>query len=330
MWSHKYGSELLVQNHTDNLDKLIGTQNVMVYGPHGSGAFEAVNNALSKHNLIHNRDWNYTDCRLSNDNKNTLRLLVRQNKQCFEFVMKDYGTNERYVVKNILQELSNKYVIESNRMDLIYKVIVVYNIECFSKDSQQVLGIFAERYSNCSRYVFSTHQTSNVSPKLKSQCALYRIPRPSVECLKEHMYYVLASENKALDDARIDAIVERYNNHIEDCVNNAQLSVHKVQNSLDKMYDKILDVLFSTKINKVKHIRELVYILLVNNVNCTKFITSVVERLSIKSPAHKREAFALAAEYEPRLHRCERSMYHIEAFFMQLIRVVVSGDSTTS
>lgn len=322
MWSHKYGPDLLVQNHTDNLDKLIGTQNVLVYGPHGSGVFHAVNNALTKHHLVHNHDWNYIDCRLSNDNKNTLRLLVRPNKQCFEFVMKDYGTNERYVVKNILHELSSKYVIESNRLDLIYKVIVVYNVEWFSKDSQQVLGIFAEKYSNCSRYVFTTHQTTDMSPKLKSQCVLYRVPRPSVECLKEHLCYVLASENKALDDTEIDAIVEKYANHIEDCVNNAQLSVYNVRNSLDKTYERIVDILLSDKINKIKYIRELVYILLVNNVNGTKFITRVVEKLSTKSPRYTLDAIRLAAVYEPRLHRCERSMYHVEAFFMQLIRAV--------
>lgn len=328
MWSHKYEPELLVQNHTDNINKLIGTQNLLVYGPHGSGVFDAVNNALTKHKLIHNHEWNYTDCRLSNDNKNTLRLLVRQNKQCFEFVMKDYGTNERYVVKNILQELSNKYVIESNQLDLVYKVIVVYNVEWFSKESQQVLGIFAEKFSNCSRYVFSTHQTTNVSPKLKSQCVLYRVPRPSVECLKEHMYYILASENKELDDAKMENIFETYSNHIEDCVNNAQLSVYNVQNSLDKVYDKIIDILLSEKIHKIKYIRELVYILLVNNINCTKFFASIVDKLTLISPDMLHDAIRLAAVYEPRLHRCERSMYHIEAFFMQLIRVI--SNNTTS
>jgi len=328
MWSHKYGPALLVQDYTDNIHKLIGTQNVLVHGPHGSGVFEAVNNALIKRRLIHNREWNYTDCRLSNDNKNTLRILVRQNKQCFEFVMKDYGTNERYVVKNILQDLSNKYVIESDGLDLIYKMIVVYNVEWLSKDSQQVLGIFAEKFSNCSRYIFTTQQTTNVSPKLKSQCVLYRVPRPSVECLKEHMYYVLASENKVLDDADIDAILEKYSNHIEDCVNNAQLSVYNVRNSLDKLYDKIMDLLCSNKINKIKPIRELVYILLVNNVNTTTFLTSIVDKLSSRNPAYKHAAIRLAAEYEPRLLRCERSMYHIEAFFMQLIRVI--SNKTTS
>jgi len=322
----------LVQNHTDNLDKLIGAQNVLVYGPHGSGVFDAVSNALTKHRLVHNPAWNYIDCRLSNDNKNTLRLLVRPNKQCFEFVMKDYGTNERYVVKNILHELSSKFVIETNRLDLIYKVIVVYNVEWFSKDSQQILGIFAEKFSNCSRYVFTTHQTTDMSPKLKSQCVLYRVPRPSAECLKEHLYYVLASENKALDDTEIDAIIEKCANHVEDCVNHAQLSVYNVRNSLDNTCDKIVNILLSNKINKIKHIRELVYILLVNNVNVTKFITCVVEKVMLKSPEHTRAACALAAKYEPRLHRCERSMYHVEAFFMQLIRAVgaTSGHNTTS
>ena len=327
MWSHKYKPAHLVQHHTDHVSKLIGTQNLLVYGPHGSGVFEAVNNALEKNQLIRNHVWTYTDCRLSHDNKNTLRLLNRQNKQCFEFVMKDYGTNERYVVKNILQELSNKYVIESNRLDLIYKVIVVYNIEWFSKESQQVLGIFAEKFSNCSRYVFTSHQTSNMSPKVKSQCVLYRIPRPPFECLKEHMYYVLASENKAMDDTAIDSIIETHANHLEDCVNNLQLSVYTVRSSLDNMYEKIINVLLSEKINKIKYIRELVYILLVNNVNCTKFITSIVDKLS--SSGYSQDAVRLAAVYEPRLHRCERSMYHIEAFFMQLIRVVSNGRNTT-
>lgn len=318
MWSHKYDSKTLVNTHSDNICKLLGIQNIIVFGSHGSGVFDAVDDALVKQGIIHNKEWVYKDCSLSNDNKNTLRLLNRQNNQCFEFIINDYGTNERYVIKNILHELSNKYVIDT-KLDITYKIIVIHNIEWFSKDSQQVLGIFAEKLSYCTRYIFTTNQTSNLSAKLTSQCFLYRIPRPSVDCIKKHMHSILESENKVcLNDNTIDEIVERNSNHIEDCVNHLQMSVYGVQSSLDNIYDRIINILLSKKLNKIKYIRELVYILLVNNVDCTMLIRSIINRLSSDV---QQKAIRYAALYESRLRRCERSVYHVEAFFMHLIKL---------
>ena len=318
MWSHKYNAKCLIQNYSDNINKLLGIQNLLIYGPRGSGVFDAVNYALESHDLIKKHDWNYTDCRLSNDNKNTLRLLNRQNKQCFELVMKDYGTNERYVIKNVLQELSNTYIIEGDSLGLNYKVIVIYNIEWFSKESQQILGIFAEKCSNCSRYIFTTHQFSNVNPKLKSQCFIYRIPRPSTTILKTHLNYILESEKKTLDESVMCNIMDKCSNHIEECVNHVQLAVYDVQHSLDNVYNKIVDVLCSKKVNKIKHIRELVYILLVNNVDNSNIMISMIDKL----PHYTQAVIEIAATYEPRLHMCERPMYHMEAFFMKLVKIM--------
>jgi DNA polymerase III delta prime subunit len=312
MWSHKYRF-----TPESPLHLLLGASNVLVYGPSGAGMSHVVQRALDVAKLIpENQEWGFVECRLSNENKNTLNILSRRTIRCTEYIMRDFGTNERYVVKNLLQKVSESFVISENNQ-ITYKVIVLHNIQHFSKESQHILGVFAEKHSACSRYVFTTHNRSGVYRSLLTQCALFRLPRPSPSALKTFLKDILVRENENIPDNNLDEIIDRQDAHVERCVDHVQMRVLGISSSFEQMMDKIFSIISSKKPNRIKLIRDLVYTLLVNNVNGKEIIMSTLERYANSPYVH--QVVHLAALYESRTTACERPMYHLEAFFVNLI-----------
>lgn len=312
MWSHKY-CDIPGDTHVTRLTRLIGHQNVVVYGPPGNGMMSIVHRTLDELELMpRDHEWAFVECRLSNDNKNTLDILSRRNVRCTELVLRDFGTNERYVLKNMLQKISESYVISENNT-LAYKVIVIHNIEYFSKETQNILGVFLEKHVACSRYLFTTNCMSGVHRALKTHCVLYRIPRLSTDSLRTHMELILQKE-RVSQSVNCDAIIHKHDAHADRCVDYLQMKVLGVESSFDQLMDRLYEIVWSKKVNKIKLIRDTLYTLLVNNVDPKRIIHATLDRFK-PSP----ELIHWAAEYEQRLTRCERPMYHLEAFFVRIL-----------
>ena len=309
MWSHKGCYNLRsMEAHSDNLGKLAGAHNVLAYGPKGNGMMRIVQNMLERTGIISSKvDWSFVDCRLNSDNKNTIGVLVRRNTRCMEIIMRDFGTNERYIVKNIIQKISESFVI-SETNELVYKIIVIHNIEHFSDESQRVLAVFAEKHSRCTRYFFTTNQYNSIYRGLLTQCASYRVSRP-----EEHELLQLYPGS------------ESHDRHLENFVDRAQMRSLGVQeSSADRCFDEIHSLLASSKL---KAVRDIVYALLVNNVSGNTIITALTERSTRAHPGIASEIVRWAAEYDHRLAKCERPMYHIEAFFVRLSLLITSDKS---
>ena len=75
------------------------------------------------------------------------------------------------------------------------------------------------------------------------------------------------------------------------------------------------------KINKLKLIRDILYTLLVNNMDPKRIIHATLERFHMGTDLVK-----WAAEYEHRLTHCERPMYHLEAFFVRVLVLTQTKD----
>lgn len=299
MWSHKWSTLQSLSTHTDNLGKLVGAQNVIVYGPEGNGMMSVVHRMLDETGIIPwDHEWSFTDCRLNTDNKNTIGILTRRNNKCVEIIMRNFGTNERYIVKNVIQKISENFFISEK--GLVYKNIIIHNIEHFSNESQKIIAVFAEKHSNCTRYFFTTNKYSSVSPSLLTQCAAYRIGLPEKEELP-------------------------HDRHLENSRDHAQMRSLGIESSIKQCFDDIL-----AKLNNIKVVRDIVYTMLVNNVPGNKIIAELTDRCVCAFPTVAHQVIHWAAEYDHRLSKCERPMYHIEAFFVRLSFLITSNKNASS
>lgn len=315
MWSHKY------TYHDTGMEKkiseLIHCLHVLVHGCEGSGVFSLVQNALDSSGIMSsNTEWTHEE--INETGKSNLSVMTRSNNRCIEIVMKDYGSNERVLLRNWIKQMSESFVI-SNQVTIGIKIIVIHNIEWFSKESQNILSIFAEKHAHCTRYLLTTNHTSLVNRSLLSQCTALRVARPDPGKLTTHIETILCRENRICKRPVLDIVTEQHS-HLENTVDATQMDVFGVKSTFEQAFEEMYNIIKSTKPNKIKSIRDIIYTLLVNNISGTMIFTKITELLCDyeKNTETKHRIVAMAATYEQRLRSCERPVYHLEAFFIQL------------
>lgn len=311
MWSHRY------VYHDEGLEhkirKLVQGVHVILHGPEGTGLFSFVQTALHDAGIMPSTvEWAYEDVA---DKK--LRVMTRSNNRCVEIVMKDYGSNERYLLHTWIRQMSESFTI-SNDAQLGIKLVVIHNVEWFSKESQNVLAIFAEKHSHCTRYLFTTHKWSLVNRSLKSQCTHLRIPRPDPEKLVNHIERILVAENASLGE--LQELVTEHDAHLENTVDAAQMAVFGAKSTFDQAIHEMYQTIRSKKANKLKPLRDLMYTLLVNNMSATLIFKALLDVLCVReTKCRKQDIVRAAAVFESRLSACERPVYHLEAFFAHIL-----------
>lgn len=319
MWSHKvYKSHSFLQNHVERLHALLGG-NVLMYGPRGGGKYRILDAMLHRAGILTNttRVWTFRTYTF-NEKRSEISLLVRESPLHSEFMLRDIGSNERHIVKHIVSDLSKNMTITANGQ-LTYKLIVIHNVDYLSIKSHDVLATCMERHVHASRFIFITSKLNMVSPRLQSRCMLFRISRPPHECLQSYMLHILECEHTSTDPSRVDGIIRECEHHIDNSINVLQLSCLKATDSTSALYDAMVEAFF--KKANIKKLRDLLYVLIVNNKEATDIFHNLITRMYArwKDDPHKAHAlYHFAAEYEWRSCISERYIYHIEAFLIAI------------
>ena len=342
MWSHKGfkhqldletgETSLFLKPHIERLALLMG-ENVILYGSNGSGKYRIVTSVLQdKLHFIHpSQAWEYKTYTVDNDKHSVIQLLIRQSPSHFEIMMKDSGSNERYIVKHIVRDLSKNMSISMDGK-LAYKTVVIYNVDCFSSGSQQILAVFMEKHMLGTRFVFTTSKFNGVCNSLKSRSFALRIPRPNPSDLHNHLNFILRENNIQPNPKKtnetVGEIVRNNDCHIDDCITALQLWTVSGNNTLTTIIDDIINKMrCKKKGNYMKPIRDLLYTLLVNNVSGSYIIKSLTLRLlGILEPRDIPNLVEKATIFESRMRASERYIYHLEAF---IFAVNVSCTSLT-
>jgi replication factor C subunit 3/5 len=326
MWSHKGYSKLspdfkvgvFLGKHITNIEKLMGC-NVIMYGPYGAGKYRILDAVLRNIGIVTTLTmWSNKLYTLDNDKRSEISLLVRQSHIHSEFMIKDMGANERHVVKYIINDLSKNLTI-SNDGNLTYKVIVIHNIDFLSSASHDILSTFMEKYVSGSRFVLLTSKFNVISVRLKSRCVLYRVARPSRAYLASHLKYILKCENKTMDDNLLYSIIDNCDNHIDNTINSVQLHIVNAHDSTSALYDDIVSMFM--KKASIKKIRDLIYVLIVNDTNTSSIFKNITKRIAHVWSAHPEKITNLyhnAVFFEWSACVSERNIYHIEAFLVSI------------
>jgi DNA polymerase III delta prime subunit len=317
MWSHRYVYR--DPSMESKIANLIQGVHVILHGCDGTGVFSLVHTALNDTGIMPaSTEWLYEEI---SENKN-LRVMTRSNNRCLEIVMKDYGSNERYLLRNWIQQVSESFTI-SNDVQLGVRLIVIHNVEWFSKESQNIIAIFAEKHAHCTRYLFTTHQLSLVNRSLQSQCTPLRVPRPDPHALTAHIDRILSQENKTCSRPTADIVADK-DAHLENAVDAVQMDVFGAKSTFDQAIHEFYQIIKSKKANKIKAIRDIIYTLLVNNISGNLIFKAVTEMLCVreKKLEIKLRVIRAAVDFEQRLSACERPVYHLEAFFVHLLTFI--------
>ena len=325
MWAHKHHKSVpFMSEHIERVYGLIGI-NTIVCGPDASSIGYVVSCATERfleNSVEQAPGWEYKTYVLDNDKHTNINVLVRQCYMYFELVIQDHGNNDRYLVKYVINNISKNMSINT-KGELCNKLIVLHNIESLSADSLQMLAVFVEKHVNGSRFLFTTKNYNRLCNRLKSQSVFVRIPAASDEALCSHIQNIVALEGQhALHTKKsIMDSIQHNENHLEPSVNDVQLHNKSSETAL---FEEIVQTIKRSKgnVSVIKKLRNLVYVLLVNDKSGSYIVKRVTNRLLRDKKAtmqHQLNVVRNAAMYEHRSCLSERYVYHLEAFFMSIL-----------
>lgn len=326
MWSQKHhrNGVSFLSGHVDRVHNLIGI-NMIVYGPDPSSSYYVVSCATERfleNNVEHIPKWEYKTYVLDNDKHTNINVLVRQCYMYFELVIQDHGNNDRYLIKYVINNISKNMGINTEG-ELCNKLIVLHNIDSLSPESLQMLAVFVEKHVHGSRFLFTTKNCNKLCHRLKSQSVFVRIPTTDDKELCNHIHNIVQIEAQQAHHTKksIMEIIHNNENRMESSMNDVQLHNKSAETAL---FEEIVQIIKRSKgnVNVIKKLRNLVYVLLVNDKSGSYIVKNVTSRLLRDKKSTVQQHVHIvqkAAMYEHRSCLSERYIYHIEAFFMSIL-----------
>ena len=147
MWTQRYhrSDPSFQSTHIERVYKLIG-MNMIVFGTDQSSLYYVVSCVVDRF-LESTPKWEYKTYALNNEKHTNVNVLVRQCYMYFELVIQDHGTNDRHLVKYIINDISKNMGINT-KGELCNKLIVLHNIGLLTPESLQMLAVFVEKHVN--------------------------------------------------------------------------------------------------------------------------------------------------------------------------------------
>ena len=305
--------------------------NVLVCGPSGCGKKTVIEHVLrDKFGSAFKSAFFFKsyDIHAEAINKKfTHELYFKQNGHIFEFFIKAGTNNDRYIVSDIIKPIANTFYIDSDT-SLAVKIIVLYNVENFSREALIVLSTIISSSSTTCRFILVASNVSVIPTKVQNQCTIYRMKRPSLQKTTQLLARILSKENVKLDETFLKNICLKNENNLQSCITDAQFGYLKIDRSIHDHFNEIVSKILNNGV--LKQIRNDVYVLMINNISSKQIIKELLIRILDKlGSASSIETIAFithtACIYEHRTVYEERAMYHVEAFIVHIKYILEKG-----
>lgn len=111
----------------------------------------------------------------------TIDITTVASQYHVELTPSDCEYNDRHVIQAVIKDIAQNVTLETSSHSKPYKIVIINETDCLSKEAQQALRRTMEKYvSNC-RLIFITERVSKVIEAVKSRCLCIRVPSPSNE-----------------------------------------------------------------------------------------------------------------------------------------------------
>ncbi|GBF88337.1 replication factor C subunit 3 [Raphidocelis subcapitata] len=328
LWADKYQPKaldkfVLHKGIADNLKKLVATgdcPHTLFYGPPGAGKRTLVMALLreiygpgAEKIRVETRPW-------------TIELPTRKLELELTTVSSNYhvelspgdvgGSNDRYVVQEIIKDLAKNRPLDVATGNKGFKVLVLNEVDRLSREAQQSLRRTMEKYSAGCRLVMTCANISKVMDPVRSRCLCVRVAAPSSEVVQEQLYAVARKE--ALQVCRVQQCPLREDQAVAPADWEAYIA------------EIAGDIMAEQSAKKLYQVRGKLYELLANCIPPELLLRTLLLELLKKlddeikarpraTPDPRADITELAARYEHRLQEGQKPIFHIEAFVAQFM-----------
>jgi len=294
--------------------------NILLYGLSGSGKYSLIM-AFLQH-MYGDIVFFQKEQSIKLGNK---EFLITTNQHYFMVDVKSFKKSQKILVIEFIKYISKKLSIIGP-----YNIIVIKNIDSLNKEHQVMMIRQIEKRFETLRILATCTSTNNIINSLFSRLLSIRIPLPK-ENEVFNILETLARMNKyRLDINKMKKIVTLSECNLWKAINILQLSYNKNT----KSYNKFKDILrtsvsqlltYSTSCSDVNYqqIRNLIYKLTILGYSASDILKTATNIILKKCSNNivKYKAIDLAAKYDWMSKKSDRELYHIEAFFLEMVDI---------
>ncbi len=196
-----------------SLSKINNIPHLILYGPSQSGKKTFINMFLMSKYGKNSQNLKSNTLELNNTSKTSFKYF--SSNYHFYVTMKDYNVYDRYIIQNLIKEISKTKNFFSN-----YHTIVIDRAEKLNNDAQQSLLRTMEKYAKNCRIILIVNSDYNLIEPLTSRCIQLRLKKPSKQEITTILTTIIKKENNnTIHQELIEKIPSLCDNKISKSIN---------------------------------------------------------------------------------------------------------------
>lgn len=340
LWVDKYRPTTLgkLDYHTEqaeylkNMVKKGDFPHLLVYGPPGAGKKTRIMCIIRELYGSGAERLRMETMNFETPSKKKLEITTINSNYHIEVNPSDVGIYDRVVVMDLVKTTAQTHQIDSSGQRE-FKVVLLTNVDQLTKDAQHALRRTMEKYVATCRLILCANSTSRVLPAIKSRCLGIRIPAPSISDIKTILHSVCKREGLVLPDKLAVRLSETSGRNLRRAI--LMLEACKVEQYPFTEDQKITEpdwqvyirntanmIVSEQSPKKLLEIRNRLYELLTHAIPCDLIFKGLLQECIKNCDLQlKIEIATVAAEYEHKMHRGSKPIFHLEAFVARFMAI---------
>ncbi|KAH0546781.1 replication factor C subunit 3 [Cotesia glomerata] len=264
--------------------------------------------------------------------KKKLELMTISSNYHIEVNPSDVGIYDRIVIMDLVKTTAQTHQIDINgQRD--FKVVLLTNVDQLTKDAQHALRRTMEKYITTCRLILCANSTSRVLPAIRSRCLGIRVPAPTNDEVKSVLHGIAKKEGINLPDELASRLATASGRNLRRAI--LMLEACKVEQYPFTADQQITEPDWQSFIRKTAammvseqtprkllDIRGRLYELLTHAIPCDLIFKGLLQECIKNCDLQlKAEIVLVAAEFEHRMHRGSKAIFHLEAFVARFMTI---------
>lgn len=318
--------------HLKNLVQHEDFPHLLFYGPSGVGKKTRIMALLRKlyGPGVERLRMEHTNF-LTPSNKKVEVMTVASNYH-IEVNASDAGIYDRIVVMELIKNAAQTHQLDANGQRE-FKVILLTEVDKLTKDAQQALRRTMEKYIATCRLILCANSISQVIPAIRSRCLGIRVASPSDSEIVQILQNICKKEGLSIPLELAQRIAANCEGNLrrailtcEACKIN-QYPFDKNQKIVEPDWENYIDetaniILKEQTPQNLLNVRTRLYELLCHGIPTEIIFKRLIKQLLKNCDMTvKKEVIEVAADFEHRLHRGSKTIFHLEAFIAKFMSI---------
>ncbi|PSN53349.1 Replication factor C subunit 3 [Blattella germanica] len=242
-----------------------------------------------------------------------------------EVTPSDVGFNDRVVIQELIKNSAQTHQLEQSGQRE-FKVVVISDADCLTKDAQHALRRTMEKYVATCRIILICNTISRVIPAIRSRCLGVRVGAPTIEEITNILQVICRKEGLFLPNEFAERVAVHSKRNLRRAI--LLLEACKVQQYPFQADQKVLEydwevylrdtakmIVLEQTPQKLMQIRERLYELMMRGVSSEFIFKGLLQELVKNCDMQlKTQVVEKAAYFEHRIHQGSKPIIHLEAF----------------